>query len=75
MSDEQSGPAATVDMSQGIELNGQSFYPLSRPPSVINPCAGKNDNTTCGPGCVCRGGQCYYTLLRAREMGISVPDS
>jgi hypothetical protein len=63
----------SVDFNQGIEMNGQTFYPLSRP-SEINPCAGKSDGASCGNGGVCKSGQCWYSLLRLKELGIKVPD-
>jgi hypothetical protein len=73
MSEGESGGSSSVDVSKGIEIEGQTFYPLSRP-SELNPCAGKNDGTSCGSGCVCRGGQCYYSLRRLQEMGVKVPN-
>jgi hypothetical protein len=73
MSDSGEGHRVGVDIKKGIEIDGQTFFPLLRP-SELNPCAGKNDGTSCGPGCVCKGGQCYYTLLRLQELGIRVPD-
>ena len=36
--------------------HGEIYYPMSRP-AELNPCAGKNDGTSCGAGCVCKGGQ------------------
>ena len=73
MTDSESGGGASVDVSKGVEIDGQTFFPLSHP-LELNPCAGKDDGTSCGGGCVCRGGQCYYTLLRLKEMGIKLPD-
>jgi hypothetical protein len=73
MSESESGGGASVDGSKGVEIEGQIHYPLSRP-AELNPCAGKDDGTLCGAGCVCRGGQCYYTLLRLQEMGIKLLD-
>lgn len=52
--------------------HGEIYYPMSRP-AELNPCAGKNDGTSCGAGCVCKGGQCWYSLQRVQEMGIKVP--
>jgi hypothetical protein len=73
MSESESGGGGSVDLGKGVEIDGETFYPLSRP-FELNPCAGKNDGTSCGPGCVCRGGQCYYTLRRLQEMGVKIPD-
>lgn len=63
----------SIDPSKGVVIDGETFFPLSRP-SGLNPCAGKDDGTSCGAGCVCRGGQCYYSLQRLREMGVKLPD-
>jgi hypothetical protein len=71
MSDKQ--PDISVDFSKGIEVDGQTFFPLLRP-STVNECAGKADGTPCGAGGQCRAGQCWYSLLRLKEMGIKVPD-
>jgi len=74
MSENPTGRGPSVDLGSGIEVDGQTFYPLTRHIDELNPCAGKDDGTSCGPGCVCRGGQCYYTLQRLREMGIPIPN-
>ena len=63
---------SSIDKSLGVAIQGQIYYPLSRPGSQMNPCAGKPDNTSCGRGCICRAGQCHYTLLRLEEMGIQL---
>jgi hypothetical protein len=73
LSEEDSAGGASVDASKGVEISGETYYPVARPLD-LNPCAGKNDGTSCGAGCVCRGGQCYYTLLRLQEMGIKLMD-
>jgi hypothetical protein len=73
MTENEPAGGPSVDISKGVEIDGQTFFPLMRP-LELNPCAGKNDGTSCGAGCVCRGGQCYYTLLRLKEMGIKLPD-
>jgi hypothetical protein len=70
---ESDGGGESVDVSKGVVINGSHFYPLLRPVGM-NPCAGRNDGTPCGPGCVCRGGQCYYSLQRLRKMGFAVPE-
>jgi hypothetical protein len=67
MTESESGGGASVDVSKGVEMDGQTLYPLSRP-LELNPCAGKNDGTPC------RGGQCYYILRRLEDMGIKLPD-
>lgn len=64
----------SVDKSRGVEIDGQTFYPLATATPALNPCAGKENGTSCGAGCVCRNGQCYYALFRLRQMGISIPD-
>jgi hypothetical protein len=40
----------------------------------LNPCARIADNEPCPniAGCVCRGGQCFYTLSQLRKMGLSI---
>jgi hypothetical protein len=40
----------------------------------LNPCAAVADNKPCPsiPGCVCRGGQCFYTLAQLQKMGFAV---
>ena len=73
MAEETSEGGEAVDASKGVDIGGQMFYPLSRP-AELNPCAGKDDGKPCGAGCICRGGQCYYTLLRLQEMGIKLLD-
>lgn len=69
---------ASVDKSLGVEINGEMYYPIPKPltkgPSELNPCAGKTNNTSCGPGCICLNGQCYYTLSRLKQMGVTVRD-
>lgn len=61
-----------VDVERGIQINGVTYYPLTGGPK-LNPCAGKKDNDSCGPGCVCRGGQCYYTTFQLQQMGVRIP--
>ena len=73
MAEEKGTPAGSVDISKGIEINGEAYYPLALS-MELNPCAGKNNGTSCGAGCVCRGGQCFYTLFRLQQMGIKLPD-
>ncbi|MBY5619687.1 hypothetical protein [Rhizobium leguminosarum] len=62
----------SIDKNLGVTIRGEIYYPLARPGSEINPCAGKSNNTPCGPGCICLGGQCHYTFLRLQEMGIKI---
>lgn len=64
------GPA--VDLNLGVEIDGERYYPHPSPDAALNPCAGKENGTSCGPGCVCRNGQCYYTLDQLREMGVRI---
>jgi hypothetical protein len=66
-------PDISVDFSKGMEIDGQTFYPLSRP-FGINPCAGKSDGTPCDNGGICKAGQCWFSPLRLKELGIKVPD-
>jgi hypothetical protein len=73
MSESESGGGESVDASKGVEIDGQTHFPLSRP-AELNPCAAKDDGTSCGAGCVCRGHQCYYTLRRLQEMGVKLLD-
>ncbi|RVR13205.1 hypothetical protein [Sinorhizobium meliloti] len=63
--------APRVDANQRVEINGVTYYPLVGP--RLNPCAGKRDNTPCGPGCICLGGQCYYTTFQLQQMGVEIP--
>jgi hypothetical protein len=83
MSDDQNNgkeaAGAAVDRNLGVDIGGEMYYPLPpskslEAPSELNPCAGKENGTSCGSGCVCRNGQCYYTLLRLQEMGVTVRD-
>ena len=79
MSDDQNkgrkAADASVDRSLGVEINGEMYYPAPKPlTKELGPCAGKKDNTSCGPGCICRSGQCYYTLSKLKEMGVTVRD-
>jgi hypothetical protein len=78
MSDDQenakNAAGLSVQKSRGIDLNGEMFYPISNAVSELNPCAGKENGVTCGAGCVCRNGQCYYTLFRLRQMRIRIQD-
>jgi hypothetical protein len=40
----------------------------------LNPCATIADNKPCPniPGCVCKGGQCFYTLSQLRKRGFNI---
>lgn len=73
MPDKDFGNEKRIDFNKSIELDGEAYFPLSQP-RELNPCAGKDDGTSCGAGCVCRGGQCYYSLRRLLEMGVEIPD-
>ncbi|EJL51634.1 hypothetical protein PMI09_04424 [Rhizobium sp. CF122] len=73
MANDPKGPndgLPSIDKDLGINIKGITYFPLKNVPSVINPCAGKTNGTSCGPGCICQGGQCYYTLFKIQEMGI-----
>jgi len=72
MSESEPSGSGSVDFSKGVQIDGETYYPMSRP-AELNPCAGKNDGTSCGAGCICKGGQCWYSLRRIHEMGIKVP--
>lgn len=79
MSDDQNRGSksadASVDRRLGVEINGEMFYPAPTPlTKALNPCAGKQNNTSCGPGCICLSGQCYYTLSKLKQMGVTVRD-
>jgi hypothetical protein len=71
--DKDASPKNSVDRNLGINIGGEMYYPLAIA-SAINPCAGKADGTTCGAGCVCRSGQCYYTLFRLEQMGFTISE-
>ena len=71
MSDRKSDNS--VDFSKGIEVDGETLFPLSHP-LTINPCAGKSNGTPCDNGGMCWDGQCRYSLKRLKELGIKVPD-
>lgn len=60
------------DFSKEMQIDGETYYQLSSP-AEVNPCAGKADGTSCGAGCICKGGQCWYSLRRIKEMGIKLP--
>ncbi len=68
-----SDPKPSIVEELGVKIGDAMFYPLNVAPA-INPCAGKPDKTPCGFGCECRGGQCYYSTAKLRQMGITVPD-
>lgn len=64
---------ASVDKKLGVEFKGEMYYPAPQTlTESINPCAGKQDHTSCGPGCICLAGQCYYTLSMLKQMGVTV---
>lgn len=73
MSDDKPGRGSFVDLGKSIQLDGEAYYLLVQPDGQ-NRCAGKDDGTSCGPGCVCRGGQCYYTFHKLQELGVKLPD-
>jgi hypothetical protein len=80
MSRDQSGK--TIDRALGVAINGEMYYPVTladlespgmgMSPSELNPCAGKRNGASCGPGCVCLNGQCYYMLFKLHEMGLTL---
>jgi hypothetical protein len=49
MTENEPAGGPSVDISKGVEIDGQTFFPLMRP-LELNPCAGKNDGTSCGAG-------------------------
>lgn len=70
-----------VDRSSGVQIGGTTYYPLPAVPpdgrvhqqgAILNPCAGKPDDTYCGPGCICRAGQRWYTVERLLELGFTL---
>ncbi|WP_031237882.1 hypothetical protein [Mesorhizobium sp. LNJC405B00] len=62
----------SLDKKLGVKINGRAYFPLDTLVANLNPCAGKIDGTSCGTGCVCRAGQCYYTLFQLEQKGFSV---
>jgi hypothetical protein len=83
------GQKAKVDKRLGVKIGSKMYYPLPPPPQGagteiahasivaprdINPCAAKPDGASCGPGCVCRGGQCYYTLFQLQKLGFTLSE-
>ncbi|NKK60612.1 hypothetical protein GFM44_32790 [Rhizobium leguminosarum bv. viciae] len=66
----QGGAKQTADPSVFVNFNGTEYYPLNSAGSGKNPCAGKDNGTSCGPGCICYGGQCHYTIERLQELGV-----
>ena len=58
-----------ADRNSKVEKRGHSYYSLVQT-SELNPCAGKTNGTSCGPGCNCVNGQCFYTEFRLKKMGI-----
>jgi len=67
----------TIDRKSGIEIDGEKYYPLDHglcAPGEMNPCAGKRNGASCGPGCICQNGQCYYMLFRLQQMGLTLGD-
>lgn len=68
----QKNNALSIDKDLAKTHKGKKYYPLDTVLASINPCAGKKDNTSCGSGCVCLGGQCHYTLYQLTAKGFSI---
>jgi hypothetical protein len=68
-----SKPDISIDFSKPIEIEGETFYPLSDP-AALSSCAGRPDGTPCEFGGHCSSGQCVYSVKRLKELGIAVPD-
>jgi hypothetical protein len=73
----------TVDRRLGVKIGDTTYYPLPTPlpepgaglrpeGAILNPCAGAANGTPCGPGCICRDGQRWYTVDRLRELGFTL---
>jgi hypothetical protein len=62
------GAHGKVDRRRTVQHRGKTLF-LLKGGSEINPCAGKEDGTSCGAGCVCRGGQMYYTVAQLAKRG------
>jgi len=74
-------PAKTkVGRRLGVKIEGITYYPLPAPvhepglvaQAILNPCAGQLDGTSCGPGCICKAGQRWYTVGALRELGFTL---
>ena len=74
-------PAKTkVARRLGVKIEGITYYPLPAPvhepglvaQAILNPCAGQLDGTSCGPGCICKAGQRWYTVGALRELGFTL---
>jgi hypothetical protein len=69
-----------VDRRLGVKIDGITYYPLpasAHEPAVaaqaiLNPCAGAVNGTPCGPGCICKDGQRWYTVDALRELGFTL---
>ena len=70
----------TVDRRLGVKIDGVTYYPLPEPAheagivaqAILNPCAGAANGTSCGPGCICKDGQRWYTVGGLRELGFTL---
>ena len=77
------GRNRTIDRRLGVKIDGVMYYPLPAPPpesagdlrpeaAILNPCAGAANGTSCGPGCICKDGQRWYTVDALRELGFTL---
>lgn len=53
-------------------VEGKKLFAFSTAAGVPGPCDGKMDGTSCGAGCMCRGGQPWYSLNTIKKMGITL---
>jgi hypothetical protein len=70
----------TIARRLGVKIDGVTYYPLPEPghepgmvaQAILNPCAGAANGTSCGPGCICKDGQRWYTVGALRELGFTL---
>jgi hypothetical protein len=70
----------TIARRLGVKIDGVTYYPLPAPAhepgvvaeAILNPCAGAANGMSCGPGCICKDGQRWYSVGALRELGFSL---
>ena len=63
--------SGTVDILHDV-VDGKNLFAVPRIASaaVAGPCDGKADGTPCGDGCICRGGQPWYSFRGITKLGV-----
>ena len=70
----------TIARRLGVKIGSVTYYPLPEPAhepgmvaqAILNPCAGADNGTSCGPGCICKDGQRWYTVGALRQLGFTL---